>query len=97
MVFKEKKTEEHYIRISGHVEKSVASATCIQNGIRQSYDAEFNLVVITCIEKTNTYNAARKFTAAGANIQRWKEQKQKYIDANSIQKSSSDSNHGCFQ
>jgi hypothetical protein len=47
--------------------------------------------------KTNNCNAARKFSVAEANVQRWKEQKQKLINTNTIQKSCSGPRHGCFQ
>jgi hypothetical protein len=33
-------------------------------------------MVINYAEKTNNYNAAIKFIVVGANVQRWKEQKQ---------------------
>jgi hypothetical protein len=39
--------------------------------------------VINCGKKTNNYNAARKFSVAEANVQKWQEQKQKLINANS--------------
>jgi hypothetical protein len=40
-------------------------------------------MAIIYAKKTNNYKAARKFSVAEAKVQRWKEQKQKLINANS--------------
>jgi len=61
----------------------------VPNGIRQSYDAKFKLMVINCAKK-NSCNTARKFSSVAVNVQRWNEQKQKLINVNSTRKSSND-------
>jgi hypothetical protein len=43
-------------------------------------------MAIICAKKTNNYIAARMFSVAEANVQRWKEQKQKLTNAISTQK-----------
>jgi hypothetical protein len=53
-------------------------------------------MLINYTKKTNNCNAARKFTVAEANIQSWRQEKKKLIDANSAQKSFIDPKHGCF-
>ena len=52
---------------------------------------------LTISRKETNYNAARKFSVAEANVWRWKEQKQKVINANSTRKSCSCPQHGCYQ
>lgn len=89
--------EEHCIEMSGHTEKKATCVTCVQNGIRQSYDVTFKLMTIIDAKTTNNYKAARKLCVAEAKVQRWKEQKQKLTNANSIQKSFSGPKHGHFQ
>jgi hypothetical protein len=53
-------------------------------------------MAINCAE-SNNWNAARKVSAAEANIQRWKEQKQKLTNTNMTQKYFSGFKHGLFQ
>jgi hypothetical protein len=56
----------------------------ISKGMRHSYDANFKTVVIKYAEKTNNCEAARKYSVSEANIQRWKQQKQKLKNVNSV-------------
>jgi hypothetical protein len=55
--------------------------TCIQNGIRQSYNAKYKLMVIKYARKTSNSTASREFTVAETNIHRWMQQKQKLKNA----------------
>ena len=59
VVFEENRVEDHCIKMSGLVEKRATSATCMLNGIGQTYVTEFKLTGINYIVKTNNYNAAR--------------------------------------
>jgi len=85
------------LKMSGHTEKKATRVTCVWNGIKESNDVKFKLMAIIYAKKTNNYKAARKFNVVEAKVQRWKEQKQKLINANSTQKSFSGPKHGHFQ
>jgi hypothetical protein len=74
----------------GHIQKRATSTTCILN------DAEFKQIVINCTKKTNDFGAARKFIVQ-SNTRRWKKQKQKVINTNSVQRSFSGPKHWHFQ
>jgi hypothetical protein len=97
VVFEENRVEDHCIKMSGLVEKRATSATCMLNGIGQTYVTEFELTGINYIVKTNNYNAAREFSVAEANVRRWNAKTQKLINANSTQKYFSGPKHGHFQ
>jgi hypothetical protein len=87
VVLEEKEAKEHCIKMSGHAEKRTTRTTCVPNGIDRSYDMKYTLIVINYAEKTNNCNATRTFCVEEANVQRWKEPKQKLIDLNTTQKS----------
>jgi hypothetical protein len=48
--------------------KYVRTSICIPNGIKQSYDAKFKLMVINYAKKTNNCNAGKMFSAVAANV-----------------------------
>lgn len=73
------------------------SPSCVPNGIKQSYDAKFKLTVINYDKKMNNCNTATKFSVVESNILGWRQQKQKLINVNSIQKSFSGPKNGYFQ
>ena len=54
-------------------------------------------MAIIYAKKTNNYKAAGEFSVVEAKVQRWMEQKQKLINANSTKKSFSGPKHGHFQ
>jgi hypothetical protein len=56
----------------------------------------FKILVFKHAEQTNNCEAARKYSVSKANIQRWKQQKQKLTNVNSTQKSFSDPKYICF-
>jgi hypothetical protein len=56
------------------------SPSCVPNGIKQSYDAKFKLIVINYDKKTNNCNTATKFSVVESNIWGWIQQKQKLIN-----------------
>lgn len=73
------------------------SSSCVPYGIKQSYDAKFNLTVINYDKKMNNCNTATKFSIVESNIWGWRQQKQKPINANTTQKSFSGLKNGHFQ
>lgn len=90
IVVPEERVEKHCIKVSSHTKKRAIRMTCVLSGIRPSYDSKFKLMMISYTKTINNCNAARKFSVTKANVQRWKKQKQKLTNANSIQKSFSD-------
>jgi len=54
-------------------------------------------MVIKHTKKTNNCSTAAKLIVAEANIQRWRQQKQKILNMNSTRKSFSSPKYGCFQ
>jgi hypothetical protein len=71
----------------------------ISKGMRCSYNANFNIMVIKHAEQTNNCEAARKYSeysVSEANVWRWKQQKQKLKNVNSAWKSFSGPKHGHF-
>jgi hypothetical protein len=42
--------------------------SCIPNGIRESYDTKFKLMVIKYADKMNSCNTARELCVAEANV-----------------------------
>jgi len=73
------------------------SPSCVPNGIKQSYDAIFNLTVIIYDKKMNNCNTAKKVSIVESNTWGWRQQKQKMKNANSTQKSFSGPKNGHFQ
>ena len=65
-------------KIAGQVEKKGTSVSCVPNGKRESYDTKSKLMVIKYADKMKSCNPAKKFYVADANVQRWRQQKQKH-------------------
>jgi hypothetical protein len=57
--------------MSDFIEKRPTHASRAPNGIRQSYDAKFKLMLSNYTKKTNNCIAARKFRAVEANMKGW--------------------------
>jgi len=56
--------------MADHIEKST-STSCFPNGIRQSYNVKFKLMMINYAKKVNNGNAARKYMNVKVNIRGW--------------------------
>jgi hypothetical protein len=67
VVLEEMNIEGHCVKMPGHAHNRTTCTTCIPNGIGQS-SCKIKLMVINGTEKTNNYDAARKFSVSEANV-----------------------------
>lgn len=69
--------------MSDCIEKRGMMKSQIGKGIRKSYDSNFKIMVIRAAEVTNNCTAARKFGITENNVSRWRQQKEKLLNAHS--------------
>jgi hypothetical protein len=69
--------------MAGLMKQKAPSASYIPDGIRQRYNARFELMMINYTKNATNFKPVRKFIVAEANIRRWRQQKQTLLNVNS--------------
>uniref|UniRef100_A0A8D0DA03 HTH CENPB-type domain-containing protein n=1 Tax=Sander lucioperca TaxID=283035 RepID=A0A8D0DA03_SANLU len=73
-------------RSRDYLEKSASKVGQINQHVRNSYDANFKLMVVNEAESSNNCKAAKKFGVTECNVQRWRAQKERLKNTNSQRK-----------
>ena len=73
-------------RSRDYLEKSASKVGQINQHVRNSYDANFKLMVVNEAESSNNCKAAKKFGVTECNVRRWRAQKERLKNTNSQRK-----------
>uniref|UniRef100_A0A8C6PX15 HTH CENPB-type domain-containing protein n=1 Tax=Nothobranchius furzeri TaxID=105023 RepID=A0A8C6PX15_NOTFU len=80
-----------------NLELSGSKTRQVNQQLRQSYDANFKMMVVNAAEATNNCQAARKYGVTECNVRRWRIQKDRLKNANSKRKAFRGPQRGRFQ
>ena len=71
---------------SDRPEQSGSKAGQVNKQQRRSYDANFKVMVINAAESTNNCQAAKKYGVTESHVRKWRAQKERLKNANSMRK-----------